>query len=206
MANPLERVRRGERVAATDMRKLAKDAARGARPIRVVENSGLTIRDEPGGWLIGTDTRLSRLGAKAEVSEEPPTTDPSTFVQEFVIITISLDAVVGCHTFADGHEGTKRIWVAKPWFLRGAETWEGVSRLGVTYSNYATGNHFRTASKNVGGEQVSERQGIIPTYHLRDRIVGIKAPAFITAPDGTDVKWLDLNLDARMWAVRSDAT
>ena len=102
---------------------------------------------------------------------------------------------------------SNKVWVAKPWFLRGKGTWEGESRKGVTYSDYIVGNQTRTATSTIDPGD-SELQTIIPGYVSQDIIVaalvgtGVIEPGTEDDEDGpTMVKWLDLNTTGRMWAM-----
>ena len=178
--------------AADDVRRLSRDVKRANRPIRVVENSGLTIRDEPNGWLIGTDVR--RFQKKA-----PESIVPTQLLQ----ITQATAAEYMQALAWDGETASgETIHVAKPWFLRGSITWSGETREGVRYFYGFGDNQKRNAAKS--GE--TEVQTIVPKYAIGDIILAVRSITGVTRrrePGNRDVivKWADVNVDGRMWMV-----
>jgi len=114
--------------------------------------------------------------------------------KQFKIKSVSSSDYLMCHSYDGVTEGQEDVYVAKPWFLRGNLTWNGKSRLGVSYS--ATGPQVRIATKGT----VSETQIVIPHYAVDDIIYAANAETGVSTADGKAITWIDLNIDGRMWA------
>ena len=184
---------RGDRITARAWNSLWALAKRGARPLRVVENSGLTLRDGPDGQVLGTDMR-----ARAAAAE----TSQGVVAQQFKITNVSQSDVIEgkFQTGSTTDSPEVRVKIAKPWFLRGQDTWGGKTRKQITYTNFEDGGQTRTALSATE----FEIQTIVPEYRVNDIIVAVKANTGIPLPGGEGgetVKWLDLNTDGRMWMV-----
>lgn len=155
----------------------------------------MTITNTPGGGI--------RLGIVMPRQVRQPVDIPITTKQFKLADTRESDAFQ-CVAF-DGGEVTdfERIWVARPWFIRGGRTWSAVTRQDVRYTNYIAGHQQRRATKD--GE--IETQTIVPRYATSDIIIAVKVDTGVLVP-GTEedeepetVEWLDINNDGRMWQV-----
>ncbi len=133
-------------------------------------------------------------------------------VQMFVIRVVKSDYLL-CRTWDSEARGDSDIKVLKPWFLR-KKPFHGTSsstdRLGIRYIyEAADAAQQRTATRLSDSE--TEDQIVVPTYRahstsatLADKIFGIRGviggfddDVFASAEDA---EWMDMNLDARMWA------
>lgn len=121
------------------------------------------------------------------------------------------DYVTG-HTWDGTTTGKEDVLILKPWFLRGTY-WDELgdpgkdpARNDITYTQ--DGDQDRTAHKD--GED-DESQKIIPSYITGDVIFAIRGiyggfdvsgvhdePGVGMHPE--ESKWMDLNVDGRMWA------
>lgn len=102
--------------------------------------------------------------------------------------------------------GGNYVRILKPWLLR-TTYWESldeagdpIERAGVTY--VYTSSNERIASKE--GED-DEAQRITPSYLPEDVIFAIRGvygglEQQTTSTSGQNNKWMDLNIDGRMWA------
>lgn len=150
------------------------------------------LTNTPGGGIhIGIDMpRQVRQKAVAAAGTE---------AKQFKIRGTEWSDALRCRPFLDGREESDIVWIAKPWFLRGGDTWGGVTRLSISYG---PGNLARSATKG----EITERQRLIPSYIDGDLIMAIRAATGVIVPDTEEdeeperVKWIDLNVDARMWS------
>jgi len=118
---------------------------------------------------------------------------------EFKLSSASGSDFVRCLPVAGGAD----VYIAKPWFLRGSNTWNNRTRNGVSYSYPypTTTQQFREATTSIGGNVVTQGQYIVPLYYPNDRIFAIRCATGLTDPQGNPIGWLDLNVDGRMWEV-----
>jgi len=197
MASVPENVQRGDKLKASEVRELAKLAKRGARPIRVTENSGLTIREDISGTTIGLDLRKAFV-KQGTTTTEPPAT--SGLLGKRCVIKSVESEYLRCRAKNGTQELPGDILVARPWFLRGPNTWQNKQRRGITYS-YLADTQRRTATSATG----NETQVIVPRYSLEDEIEvvqGVSTGVYVVDPDlgFTELRSVDLNVDGRMWA------
>lgn len=162
----------------------------------------LTIQNTLGGG-----TRIGIIlpaAAPAAVAAEP-----AVMAKQFKVISTAHSDVMQCLPFVGGQSGSIDLtWVAKPWFLRGANTWpETVLRKRITYT-YSEGVHgTRQATNHLPIPSVTEQQTIVPGYVLNDVIIAMRVNTGVVVPgtEGDDepatVSWLDINNDGRMWQV-----
>lgn len=151
----------------------------------------MTIANTPGGGI--------RLGIMMPRQVRQQAVVSDAVAKQFRLKSAAFSDALRCRTFLNEVEGDDDVWIARPWFLRGGDTWGGVTRLSITYG---PGIFGRDATKG----EITERQRLIPSYIVGDLIMGIRAETGVIVP-GTEeddepesVKWIDLNVDARMWS------
>lgn len=140
------------------------------------------------------------------------TAEPGIQIQQFRIVSVSGSDAMRTRALPGGvlDLDLPITWVARPWFLRGGNTWSptarnNVKRQGITYSAFTANDQKRVAVK-TGTPTISEDQTIVPLYVAKDIIVAAKVNTGVVVP-GTEeddepvpVLWLDLNTTGRMWA------
>lgn len=109
-------------------------------------------------------------------------------IQRFVVSSVAGDYVVCTRDDASG-----TVNVAKPYQLRNSIT----SRNGVTYTYTTTQERDGTDGSN------DETQVVTPSYVAGDVIFAV-GPV-VGGTSVTDaLKWVDMNVDGRAWAVKSE--
>lgn len=118
-------------------------------------------------------------------------------VTRFKITTVG-GVYLTCRRWDGENTGVTDVLVARPYLLRTDLT----AHNGVTFT-YATvgGVIERTATSGAD----NETQVVVPAYAVGDEIFALRGILGGTgAEDGDDaVEWMDLNLDARAWALQA---
>jgi len=123
--------------------------------------------------------------------------------RQFKITSVAFSDYLICHSYDGGTEGQEAIYVAKPWFLRGTDTWGSITRLNISYEYQSPAS--RTATKQIS-PAISEvrQQDIVPTYVVGDIIVAEECNTGVTVQIDAEttqaVTWIDINTDGRCWA------
>lgn len=111
------------------------------------------------------------------------------------------------------HAHRESIKVAKPTLLQKTR-WDGqtvtLGDVDVTFE-YTGGVGRRIARGTIDGEEVEEVQRITMDYFAEDTIVAVeikKSPVLngvdVDTEDGGRLRWIDLNVSGRCWAVALD--
>lgn len=166
----------------------------------------------------GVAAKLSEM-ARA-VNRNSAVLDPPGQIDRLVIPQVRMFKVDIDQTLAQGWDYiSARTWdgvregidlpvILKPWFLRGVY-WNAIGTAGqdparndITYTQ--TANQQRTAHKDGEDDEI---QRIIPSYTTGDVIFAIRGvyggfdvENVSGARDPEEAKWMDLNVDGRMWA------
>lgn len=136
----------------------------------------------------------------------PPTTaaaESVVTIKQFKIVRQSDSDVLQCRDYTGGGiVSFDNVWVAKDWFMRGPDTWNGITRNNIKYSHYSIGNQTRRATKAAR----AEKQTIVPAYIVGDIIIAFKVDTGLIVP-GTEeddeprkVEWVE-PAGTRMWMV-----
>jgi hypothetical protein len=163
----------------------------------------------------GDQTEVEYYGDRVVIRSKdsgPRNADISDVVTRFVVLEV-LDDMLKCAPYRQQYTGsdTSAIWVAstydaalgigspeiiyiaKPqWFQ--PSFWNGKTINAIAYVR--TGIDARTASHS-GSTPVAER--ITPSYAVGDIIHAVMGITGLTAPDGNNVGWTDMNFAGRMW-------
>ncbi len=107
-------------------------------------------------------------------------------------------------------EEQKEVLVAKPWFLRGRKTWHNVTRrddgdaFEFKYVYFSSTNNQKRWASLTSTSLQRQVQVLIPSYKADDLITAVRTATGVFKNEGLSseeaVKWLDLNVDGRMWA------
>lgn len=100
------------------------------------------------------------------------------------------DDYLVCRRWDGTEEDDTDLSVAKPWLLR-----RSTARTGYTYS-YSS-NTTRVSTKTA--DSTTENQTITPSWLVNDEIWAVSCQTGVTV-SGEDLRYQDLNLDARAWA------
>ena len=153
------------------------------RANRISDGSGYRRRVSAGGTSLEID--LSGGGGAA--------------VTRYRLKGIEADRLA-CVTWDGTTEGTTTVYLAKPFKLREAVTTETIEGVRYNYT-YTTGpdslNKYRIA-KIQGQTAEYERCVVTPEWLLNDEIFAISGSTGIS-----NTTLMDLNLDARAWAVHA---
>ncbi len=110
----------------------------------------------------------------------------------FIVTSVAGDYVI-CNTWDGTTAGTQDIAVAKPPLLRTSPT--NRDDLDFEYPD----DQSRTATD---ADANTESQEVCPKYLADDEIFALLKPQGLTGvtdADGKEVRWIDLNLDGRIW-------
>lgn len=186
MGKRLDQLQPGDILEAAHVRELHRLAR---RRIRVVEDSGLTIRSTVNEDVIGIEQR--RFQKKSEVI--------AGSAIQLILRSVQVSFMI-CDTFIDGVSGDS-VLVAMPYFLRGADVWDGETRGSITYSYPIPSLSQR---RNASKDGQTELQTIVPGYGVGDILMAASAEIGYTTQGGEEVTMVDLNVDGRMWATSAD--
>jgi len=157
-------------------------------------------------YRFGTGFKVTESGTEIRVDLEPGKKSPrpkgaAGEIFQCRIVSISFSDYLVCHVIDEDGEQQDSTYVAKPWFLRGSDTWDGRTRVNVTYSNYAGNYNIRRA---VAGFSAAKTQYLIPEYALNDIIFAMSCKATgvsrLNGDVSEPVEMIDVNADGRMWA------
>ncbi len=114
--------------------------------------------------------------------------------QQYNITSIA-DEYLVCSAWDGTNLGTQDVKIAKPFLLR-KSTWDGYTDSnGVTYT--VTGTQTLTAMDTSGNV---ENWKITFDYQVDDLITAVANVRGGYDSDSDDIRWIDLNTDARAWA------
>lgn len=127
-------------------------------------------------------------------------------VRRLVVAAIAPDYLT-CYAFDGLTTGDAPLYVARPPRLRGSEAARTFAGGTVSYSGVNATGTARTATLP---DDSTESQVIVPEYVVGDELFAVRNLAGGTGVTRTAggashaVEWLDLNVDARAWAVAAE--